>query len=465
MLRKHLSLAMLAACTPAAAGTVTVNVGGDPAGAGNCPTSCSLRQAIAHTVAGDIIVFNPAVASPINLAHGELLVGKALTIQGPGAAKLTVSAQNLSRVLNVSSSHLVLSNVTLADGAVVGTNGTDSVAAAAAKGGCVSVASGASLTLDHVAVLHCLAQGGGGANGQMGLPGYCTPIDNPPTMYTCTSGGDGSPGGSGGPAYGGAIFADGALTLTHSSVVNGNAKGGGGGLGGYGGLADPRGGEDGLDAAPGDGAPALGGAIYATPTASLHIVNSTITRSTATGGDGASSTGVDGYGGDARGGLIGSQATVANVEFSTLTNGVVNGGGSFAGILNGKTYGSGIWTAATTQLLSSIIVGTQSGVALCDGGVSAVVGSANLSEDTSCSGFTLHATFAQTLLPLDANTTPWPGYVPVSYSPVIDAAATCKDILSQVVTTDQHDTPRPQSTKCDLGAIEWRDHIFSSGFE
>jgi len=463
MLRKHLSLVLLASCTPAAAGTVTVNVGDDPAGAGNCPTSCSLRQAIAHAVAGDKIVFTPALVSPISLSHGELLVGKALTIQGPGAAKLTVSAQNLSRVFEVSN-QLVLSNVTLADGVVAGVDGSYGVDAGAAKGGCVYVAAGATLTLDRVAVRHCLAQGGGGATGAEGTPAYCTAIDNPPTMYTCTPGGDGSPGGSGGPAYGGAIFTKGALTLTHSSVVSGNATAGGGGQGGNGGLEDPRGGAGGFDGRAGDGGAAIGGAIYATPTASLHIVNSTITGSTTTGGNGASSLGGDGNGGNARGGLIYNAASVANVEFSTLTNGVVNFGGSDAGLYDGKAYGSGISAMTTTNVLSSVIVGAQSGVGLCDGSVATAAGSVNLSEDTSCIGFTLHATLAQILRPLDVNATPWPGYMPLWHSPVIDAAATCKDVQAHDVTADEHNTARPQGTKCDLGAIE-ADYIFVDGFE
>ena len=96
-------------------------------------------------------------------------------------------------------------------------------------------------------------------------------------------------------------------------------------------------------------------------------------------------------------------------------------------------------------------------------------GSANLSEYTSntvnpssCNGFTLHATFAQTLKPLDAGATP--SHMPIWHSPAIDAAATCKDLASADVTADQHGTARPQGGSCDLGAIE-ADYLFADGFE
>jgi hypothetical protein len=53
--------------------------------------------------------------------------------------------------------------------------------------------------------------------------------------------------------------------------------------------------------------------------------------------------------------------------------------------------------------------------------------------------------------------------MPLYHSAVIDAAATCQDLAAQTVSVDQHDTPRPQGAKCDLGAIE-ADYIFVDGF-
>jgi len=94
--------------------------------------------------------------------------------------------------------------------------------------------------------------------------------------------------------------------------------------------------------------------------------------------------------------------------------------------------------------------------------VTAASGSVNLDEDGSC-GFSQQGTFAQLFHPLDVNTTPWPGYLPLYHSAVIDAAATCQDLAPQTVSVDQHGTPRPQGASCDLGAIE-ADYIFVDGF-
>src|SRR6185369_10607534 len=85
----------------ALAGTLTVNVAGDPAGPGTCPTLCSLRLAIDTAVNGDTVLFAPSLPTPINLTGGALAINKFLLIQGPGAAKLTVSGQNATQVLHV----------------------------------------------------------------------------------------------------------------------------------------------------------------------------------------------------------------------------------------------------------------------------------------------------------------------------------------------------------------------------
>src|SRR6185312_11683500 len=97
MKRRNYSLAWLLIAISSqchAATIITVTDNGDPVGAGTCPTMCSLRQAITAATAGDTIAFAPGLASPINLSQGELLIDKALTIAGPGATGLTVSAQN-----------------------------------------------------------------------------------------------------------------------------------------------------------------------------------------------------------------------------------------------------------------------------------------------------------------------------------------------------------------------------------
>ena len=208
---------------------------------------------------------------------------------------------------------------------------------------------------------------------------------------------------------------------------------------------------------------------------SVRITNSTIAGGSGIGGSGGAgvTTTQDvtsgGAGGAASGGLIrvDASAALADLEFSTLAGGQAVGGSGGSGFIVGPAgafYGNAISAASTITALSSVIVDVQSGVSLCDGQVAAAASSVNLSEDASCTGFTLQGTSAQLFHPLDPNTTPWPGYLPLYHSAVIDAAATCQDLAAQTVANDQHDTLRPQGAKCDLGAIE-ADYIFVGDFE
>src|SRR5215203_2230090 len=62
----------------------------------------SLRDAIAHANAQlglDIIHFQPGLTGTVDLPGGELTTTDDLTIQGPGAANLTLRGNPLSRVL------------------------------------------------------------------------------------------------------------------------------------------------------------------------------------------------------------------------------------------------------------------------------------------------------------------------------------------------------------------------------
>ena len=78
----------------------------------------SLRAEIAAAHNGDTIVFDPGLdGQTITLASGELLINKNLTITGPGANQLTVSANNSSRIFEVAKSKQVdLSGLTISNG-------------------------------------------------------------------------------------------------------------------------------------------------------------------------------------------------------------------------------------------------------------------------------------------------------------------------------------------------------------
>jgi hypothetical protein len=88
-----LAFLLPALATPARAATVTVDTDG---GAG------SLRQALAAASDGDTIDFALATPATIALTTGELVVAKSVTITGPGAAALTISGSDASRVFHVS---------------------------------------------------------------------------------------------------------------------------------------------------------------------------------------------------------------------------------------------------------------------------------------------------------------------------------------------------------------------------
>ena len=77
----------------------------------------SLRQALLDANDGDVI--NITAIGIITLTSGELPITKTLTINGPGAASLTVSGNNASRVLSITAGVAVtLTDITIADGYV-----------------------------------------------------------------------------------------------------------------------------------------------------------------------------------------------------------------------------------------------------------------------------------------------------------------------------------------------------------
>ena len=73
----------------------------------------TLRDTIAASAANDSIVFS--VTGTITLTSGELVIGRNLTITGPTGG-VTVSGNNASRVFNIQTGTVNLSNLTLING-------------------------------------------------------------------------------------------------------------------------------------------------------------------------------------------------------------------------------------------------------------------------------------------------------------------------------------------------------------
>ena len=107
---KAISLVSLVLATAAPAAILTVTTLGD-SGAG------SLRGTIAAAASGDSITF--AVTGGIKLTGGELLIDKALTIEGPGARLLSLVGVN-ARIFHITAGPSAISGLTIRDGAVVG---------------------------------------------------------------------------------------------------------------------------------------------------------------------------------------------------------------------------------------------------------------------------------------------------------------------------------------------------------
>ena len=271
---------------------LTVNTIGDE-GPGNCDTTCTLRDAIATVASGGTIDFALGPDPQTIVLTNDLYITTAVNIVGPGAGLLTIGDGRDSGLFRASflsvGAATVISGVTIAEGHVVGESFDYSPAAIPggyARGGCIST--NAPLTLMHVAMNYCSATAGNAGNGG---------------AYW------------GGDALGGAIYADGALTLIDSTISFSQVHGGKG--------AD-------FELEGGAGGGALGCAIYAR-SGPVTISNSTISGCLAVGGEGGAGPcgfgGQAGTGGNARGSLwIADNVASASITSSTFHDNVMTPG-------------------------------------------------------------------------------------------------------------------------------------------
>ena len=79
----------------------------------------SLRRALDDVARGGTVAFADGLEGTIRLAAGELAIAKGVTIEGPGADKLTISGEDSSRIFSVSGDgDVTLSGLTLTRGRV-----------------------------------------------------------------------------------------------------------------------------------------------------------------------------------------------------------------------------------------------------------------------------------------------------------------------------------------------------------
>jgi parallel beta-helix repeat protein len=443
-----LALAGFGLATPADAATFNVSNLND-SGAG------SLRQAIldANAAAGaDTITFQAGLTGTITLASGQLDVTDSVDIQGPGAAVISVSGNNASRVFYLYNSDalidVTISGLTITQGAA----GT----------GAGIIDFDENLTLDHVAITGNTASNKGGGLWMDGFTFAATIRDSTISGNTAILGGGGvyvedtggailfqrtqitnnqAVDGNGGGVY--FYDPDTAITFEDSTIANNTASSEGGGIF----LYDTDG------SAPftisrttisGNSAGSNGGGAYFYgPDTSVVIENSTISGNHATGGSG--------------GGLflynLYDPFTIRN---STVANNTAAGNGG------GIYLYSGTVTLDDTIVADNSLVAaprttrgstTTSDLATGDGGefdarysLIEVTGSPNIVDN----GGNIFNQDPQ-LGPLQNNGGPTLTQRPANTSPVINAG---DPAFTPPPSTDQRGFPRVANGRVDIGAVE-----------
>jgi hypothetical protein len=441
----------------------------------------TLRDTIAASGANDTIDFS--VTGTITLAS-ELGIGRNLTITAPGAASLTVSGNNASRVFNITAGTVSISNLTISNGRVVGANGSPYSTGGLGAGG--GILNNGTLMLTACILSGNTAIGGTGGNGVggnggSGGTGASGAIYNQGslTLSACTFSGNSAHGGTGGntsynsdfdggggSGSGGAIYNQGTLVLT-ACTLNGNSAPGA--SGGY--NPSGRGGSYG-----GSGS---GGGIA--NHGSLALTNCTLGANSTSGAAGAPA-GTSGFfgggGGNAAGGGIWNDQptlTVVACTFSGNSAAGGNGGNGFTGGTGGSAIGGGLFDAGSGNYLNTIIANnTVSGGAGGTGSPAGSTGSAlgpevdgtvnsqghNLiSRNDGSSGFTVASDQAGTIAsplnpllgPLADNGGPT---LTVALQPTSAAIDTGDDSITNALATDQRGHPRKSGAHVDIGAVE-----------
>ncbi len=457
--------ALLAPSAEAANVTVT-NL--DDAGAG------SLRDAVSTAVAGDTVNFTSGLSGTINVSS-EILVDKALTIDGPGAAAITVDGGDNNRIFRVApvtvGDPVSISGLTLANGNA----GADS-------GGAV-LATSADLTLSSTTIRDSAAgsnsgsfkyDGGGGGVAIFGNPSALTVTDSQIVDNTSAD-------------YGGGIETaelQGEVTITGSTIADNTAAEYGGGIAVYDQTADVTISE--TTVSGNDGGIADGGGIWFEDVYGGNAV--TISDSTVSGNTTDRTGGGVSFGENFSGPVLVENTTVSGnssadgggVQFAdqdaggtfAISNSTVTGNAatsSGGGILRGYQPGFPGSSDSDVAASSTIIAGNTATTGNPDVGQNpGALGTLTLTN--SLLQTTAAATYAENpvgsnvlgsdpmLGPLADNGGPTQTRVPSATSPVVDAG------LANGLTTDQRgltrtvDYPDVPSTHgsdgTDIGAAE-----------
>ena len=310
------------------------------AGDGVCADAsgnCTLRAAVQESnaaVEADTINFSLSGATTITLSLGEILITNAVSINGTGAASLTINANHASRVFNIQRTGIAVNIINLTT-----TNGR-----ASNSGGCINAASG-DLTLEGVTVRGCFAESGGGGGVFSGGSGVLrvsgSTFENNIVAASGAVGGGIAVSGSGSeirrsritgndaPRGGGIAIGGGIVKIVETTVSGNTTAIGGGGL-----LVSFSAAQVIASTISGNTAQRSGGGI-ALPMGTVILTNSTVSGNRVLSGEG--------------GGI--STGTNGSVGYLTVRNStVVNNQAAYAG---GLTGGSATATTVGNSIIAN----------------------------------------------------------------------------------------------------------------
>lgn len=370
---------------------------------------------------GDTIDFASGI-STITLTSGQIDIDKNLTINGPGADKLTISGNGASRVFNV------WPDVEVTINGISFTGGYDEY------GGVIYNGKGGIITITSCTLFFNTATQFGGAVYNGYKEGAITIINS--TLFDNTAAADG-----------GAIYNYGSLTITGSTISGNSTTGDGGAIYNvWSGMITIT-----SSTLSGNMASNNGGAIYNGYAITITIISSTLSGNSAGGEGGAiyshgiftiTNSTLSQNSATIIGGAIFTSAGVLNVSFSTIAENQASNGAS---IYNDEQ---------SSAAFKNSIVANNKGANYSGSGTISVSG-VNFDTDGTFLGFT-HVTSDALKLGLLALNSPGTTetHALLRGSVAIDIVTDCTDIDGNVVTTDQRGVSRPQKRVCDAGAYE-----------
>ena len=286
----------------------------------------SLRDAVSDANSGDTIDFD-GLSGQIDLTTGAIAIDKSVTIEGPGAAQLTINAGHASQIFTTTSGDLLISDLTLANGV------------SSRNGGAIDYAGVDSLTVSGCVFIDNRAGGDGesadysgfGQGGAIRYEGEASLVIDDSRFEGNSAGGSGAEGLGSGAGSGGAIY---IAPRTQSTSISdsefiGNSAGGPG--------------DDGFNSGHGSG-----GAINHTSGGTMTVSRS-IFRANTVGGPGS----VGGNGGAGSGGAIENSSGTLTVLDSTFDANTVGGAGG-----EGSGSGDGLAGAIYTGFRTLTVTGS-----------------------------------------------------------------------------------------------------------